>query len=211
MNNLTTPHQILACESCDLLIEGTSINSTETGHCPRCGAIVLSSIENSIDKTLITSLAGLLFFIPAVFFPLLTMDAMGLQEQGSIIQGFFALYETGFPLVAVVLLLTSVLLPLTKHSLLFYVSFCLKRQYYPPQLEYCLRLYHHLKEWGMDEVYLIGLMVTLIKVYAMAGVIYEIGFFAFLGLVASTVGLSLCYDQEYYWTLIETHRNGEVK
>lgn len=202
---------MIACESCDLLLESTPITATETGCCPRCGAVVLSPIDNSIDKTLVTSLAGLLFFIPAVFFPLLTLDAMGLQQKGSIIQGFFALYETGFPFVAIILLLTSVLLPLTKHSILFFVSCCLKRQYYPPQLEYCLRLYQHLKEWGMDEVYLIGLMVTLIKVYDMAGVIYEIGFFAFLGLVASTIGLSLCYDHDYYWTLIEQHRNREAE
>lgn len=156
-------------------------------------------------------MAGLLFFIPAVFFPLLTLDALGFQQKGSIADGFVALYTSGFPFVAIILLLTAILLPLAKHSLLFFLSLCLHLRVFPTQLAYCLRLYRHLREWGMDEVYMIGIMVTLIKVYSMADVIYEAGFFAFSGLVVSTVSLSFCFDPHYFWNAIEENRNTETK
>jgi len=200
-------HQAMqACSGCDLLLEKQQLPPGQAGFCPRCGSLISAPRRDSVNRTLAISVTGLLLYFPAMFFPLLSLGTMGLEGQGSIVDGFFAFYSSGYKLVAIVVLLTSVLLPLAKLVTLFLVSFCIFCNFFPPFLSYLLRTYHHLKEWGMDEVYLIGLFVTLIKVYDIAEIQYEIGFFTFLGLVLTTVGLSLVVDMEHFWQRIEQNR-----
>lgn len=196
--------ELIACSGCDLLLEKENLDIGQSGYCPRCGSVLAVPRKNSINRTLAVSLTGLLLYIPAVFSPLLSLDAMGMEEHGSIADGFAVLYQSGYPLVAIVVLLTSVLLPLAKLGILFFVSCCLRADYYPRKLTFMLRAYHHLQEWGMDEVYLISLFVTLIKMYEMADINYETGFFAFLGMVITTVCLSFVVDLEYFWETLET-------
>lgn len=194
---------MVGCLGCDLLVELPSLVEGETGFCPRCGHVLQRKRKDTVNRTLIVSITGLIFYGPAIFTPILTLDTMGLWQQGTIAEGVTRFYEGGYPLVAVAVLLTSVLLPLAKHLLLFFVSCSLKLGRVNPAVSYSMRLYQHLKEWGMDEVYLIGVMVTLIKVKDMADITYEIGFWAFLGLVGATVGLSITCDVRQFWREIE--------
>ena len=200
---------VTACDNCDLLVALPAIAPGHTGRCPRCGAVLLDPKAGTVERTLVAAAAGLLFFGPAVLSPLLTLDAMGLRQSGSIVQGVAAFFNGGYPFVAVVLLLTAVLMPLAKHGLLLFLSVCLRWGRFPQPLEYCLRLYHQFEEWGMDEVYLVGVLVTLIKVYDMADIVYETGFFAFIGLVLCTVTLSFTFDADQYWDRIEAHRKAD--
>ena len=200
------PKDLTACDSCDLLMKVPIVGTGEVGRCPRCGSVVSDPKFDSVDRTFLLALSGLLFYVPAVFLPLLTLDVIGWKESGSIFEGFIALYAEGYLSAAIAVLLTAVVLPMVKHGLLLFLSACLKLGFYPRQFEFILRLHHHLREWGMDEVYLIGLLVTLIKVYGMASVTYETGFFAFVGMVICTVGLSLTFDAGHFWSRVEAHR-----
>jgi paraquat-inducible protein A len=195
--------KMTACSGCDLLLEHQSVDIGQVGCCPRCGTVLAAPKKDSVNRTFAVSLTGLLLYIPAIFIPLISLDAMGMEEHGSIINGFTAFYQSGYPFVAIIVLLTSILLPLAKLLILFFASLCLRVGYYPSILTFMLRTYHHLQEWGMDEVYLISLFVTLIKVYEIADISYEIGFFAFLGMVFTTVCLSSIVDMEYFWETIE--------
>jgi paraquat-inducible protein A len=197
---------LTACDSCDLLMTVPVVGTVEVGRCPRCGAVVSDPTFDSVDRTFLVALSGLLFYGPAVFLPLLTLDIIGREESGSIFEGFIALHAEGYLSAAIAVLLTAVVLPVAKHGLLLFLAGCLKLGHCPRQFEFFLRLYHHLREWGMDEVYLIGLLVTLIKVHGMASVTYEIGFFAFVGMVVCTIGLSLTFDAGYFWSRVEAHR-----
>lgn len=192
--------RIRGCPGCDLLVEVGEREADVVDYCPRCGTKVAVGTKQNIVTTIFAlSLTGLICFLPAVFSPLLTMDAMGLSDSGTIFDGVVAFYDSDFKIVALVVLLTSVLLPLGKHLLMLVISGTIFLRKSPRWLGYLLRLYRALWEWGMDEVYLIGLFVTLIKVHSMATIHYETGFFAFLGLVFCTVGLSLFYSPEHFW------------
>lgn len=195
--------KITACSGCDFLLEKQVVDIGKVGCCPRCGTVLAAPVKNSVNRTCAISLTGLLLYLPAMFFPLVSLDALGMEEHGSIIDGFTTFYHSGYPLVAIVVLLTSILLPLAKLLILFFCSFCLWVGYYPSILAFMLRTYHHLQEWGMDEVYLISIFVTLVKVYEMADISYEMGFFAFLGMVFTTVCLSSIVDLDYFWEAFE--------
>jgi paraquat-inducible protein A len=60
----------------------------------------------------------------------------------------------------------------------------------------------------MAEIYMLGVFVTVIKVYHMAYIKYDAGFFCFAGLIISTVFASTSMDERFYWDSIEKLQTG---
>lgn len=79
----------------------------------------------------------------------------------------------------------------------------IKLHIYSPSLPYLLRTAHHLDEWGMPEVYLIGILITIIKISSMATIHYDLGFFCFLFLVLMTIASEAALDSRTFWRNIE--------
>ncbi len=200
---------LTACPGCDLLLENVPVAVGQVARCPRCDARLRIPRRNTVSNTLAMSASGLLLYLPAILLPLMTLDTIGMKESASIVDGVVGFYRQGYPLVALVVLLTSVLFPLVKLSLVFGVCLLIRLRRFPRAMARGFRLFCHLDEWGMVEVYLIGILVTIIKIYDMAHITYGTGFFCFIGLVIATVGISLVLDEHVFWRIIE-HR-GEAK
>ncbi|MBL0717104.1 MAG: paraquat-inducible protein A [Desulfosarcina sp.] len=194
---------LTACSGCDLLLKQIDVKHGESAFCPGCGKNIYTPKKNSIDKTLALSLTALILFLPAVFMPLMTFDSMGFKKSGSILDGIIRFYDHGYLLVSMIVLLTSLLFPLTKLLLLFVISINLKLKRYPDFLPLLMRSYQQINEWGMIEVYMIGILVSIIKMNNLAHIHYDIGFFCFIGLLMASLSSSATLDAPFFWNLIE--------
>ncbi len=203
MKSQTDPENILLCPDCDLILEKVPV---EYGHkllCPRCSCVLVSSKANSVEKTMALTIAGLLLYLPANFLPLLTFDAAGLKSTGSIWESWLSLSHSGFIFTGVMVLFTSILIPLVKLIMLFTVTFSIHTGRSSRITAVIYRWYHHLDEWGMIEVYMIGILVTIVKMLHMAHVEYDMGFLCFIGLLATTLSSSATMDQALFWREID--------
>ncbi len=196
-------NKIIACHGCDLLLEPLKVEPGEKLFCPRCGELLKNPKKDSINRTLALSLTGLLLFPFAMFMPIMTLDTMGLENSGNIVDGVISTWILGHWFVAIILALTSFLFPLAKLVLLFLTTLNLKLKRYPASLRYLMRAYIHFDEWGMLEVYMIGILVTIIKMHHMAHIHYNTGFFCFIGMLVATLGSSVMMDNGKFWNLIE--------
>ncbi|MDH3971012.1 MAG: paraquat-inducible protein A, partial [Gammaproteobacteria bacterium] len=118
---------LIACHECDLLHrlpvrEGAS----GVSRCRRCNATLQRSVENSIDRTLALTLAGLMLFIVANSFPFLTFKMQGQETQTTLISGVIGLYDEGKWEIALLVLLTTVVVPLTQLLIQLYIYVPLK-------------------------------------------------------------------------------------
>ena len=199
-------NQVLACHGCDLLLEHIPVTEGEKLSCPRCGEILKAPKTDSVNRSLALSLTGLLLFPFAIFMPIMTLDTMGLENSGNIFTGVIVVWSDGFWLVSAILALTSILFPLAKLMLLFVITLNLKLKRYHNFLRLLMRSYIHLDEWGMLEVFMIGILVTIIKMHHMAHIHYDTGLFCFIGLLVAALGSSMMLDEDEFWKLIE---NGE--
>ena len=86
---------------------------------------------------------------------------------------------------------------------IFIINLNLKLKHYPSYLALLLRSYIHFYEWGMLEVFMIGALVTIIKMHPLAHIGYEAGFFCFIALVVVTVCSSFVVDKDELWRCIE--------
>lgn len=188
-----------ACPSCDLLVEIPPLEAGQSIHCPRCATTVVTKKENSITNVLFISLSALFLAYPAFFWPIMTLNAVGNEAKGSLFDAVIVCFSSNYQFVAFMVLLTSVLLPVLRFGLLFLISLCLKMKYNPPELLPLFKFSHYLEEWAMLDIYIIGIGVTLIKVYALASVEFNVALFCLLALTILSVMLSAQTDNEEFW------------
>lgn len=196
-------NRYLACPDCDLLMPKFRPVKGHKTVCPRCGCILLRHCHETFSRSFALSLTGLLLFFPATLMPLLTFKQLGLQESGNILLTAYEFLKKDYYLVAFIVFIATILFPLVKLTLLAFVSLCLRLKKYPQPLGKLFRVYTLLEEWAMSEVYLLGIMITIIKMYDSAEIVYDVGFFCFVGMVIITLASSLTVCKESYWSEIE--------
>lgn len=199
--------QLHVCPACDLLVNH---HKTTAGHfisCPRCHKVLHKYKKNSIDKTLALALSGLALYLPAMFLPLMTMESLGMSESSNVLESIISFFNSGYYLVATMLLFSTAVFPLLLLSLISIVALQLKRGKHPSYLPKIFRYYLHLQEWGMVEVYLLGIIITIIKMTGTADISYDPGFFCFLGLVFASMGVTSVIDQQLFWKRMESHES----
>ncbi len=136
--------------------------------------------------------------------PLMTLSSIGFSASGNVVQTGIAFFSSGYPLVGIMVLFTAVLFPLLKLLLSFIVSLQVRRSRHLPNrsqmVKKLLRILLVLEEWGMIEIYLLGIVVSLIKVHDIASIEYGLGFFCFIALVILSIATSIATDKNLFWT-----------
>lgn len=197
------PKDHIACHECDLLLIRPVISGDDVVNCPRCGSRLISSHPNSVERSLALALAGLILLLPANLFPVLTLEVLGRQQEQTIFSSAMALYDDNLPVVALCILLFAMLVPLTKLLLLAYLSLALHLQRPWPSLALAMRAYQHLDEWSMLEVYLIGVLVSVVKLVDIADVHPGLGLYSLAALIVVTTLSSSQLDPDLFWHQIE--------
>ena len=191
--------ELVACHECDLLMRRPEIADGERVECPRCGYELYSHRPQVIRRSLALVLAALLLYIPANFQPIMQMTMLGQSSHDTVWSGVLGLYDAGMQSIAVVVFLCSMAVPLLKLlcQLLVLLSICLKVGQGYGFLLY--RIYHHMREWGMLEVYLIGILVSIVKLADIAELSIGFGLFCFIALLLVQVWLEVTMSPHQIW------------
>ncbi len=192
-----------ACPDCDLLLEKAEAPTGYSVVCPRCGKTLSRSSAASISKVLALSIAGLLLYLPAMLLPLMTFKSFGFSGSANILESILNFYRNDYYFVSVMVLLSAVVFPLILLTTIFYITYQLQRKKYPSALRSLFRLHLHLEEWAMIEVYLLGILVTIIKMSGTSNIDYHSGILCFSCLVLITLAISTIVDRDHFWQIIE--------
>ncbi len=192
-----------ACPDCDLLLPRVEAPVGYSAVCPRCGKKLNKGSEGSISKVLALSITGLLMYLPAISLPLMTLNAFGFSDSANILESILNFYRNDYYLVALMVLLSAVVFPLCLLTTIFLISLQLQLGRYPAYLAGLFRTHLHLEEWAMVEVYLLGIMVTIIKMGHNSEIQYHAGIFSFTGLVLITLAIATVVDHDLFWRAIE--------
>lgn len=197
-------HTTTACPDCDLLLSFSMILARHSLRCPRCGCPVHKGSTDSINTTLALSATGLLLYFPAILLPLMTFETLGMSDSGNVLDTLISFYENGYYFVALITLISAVLFPLLLLSLVFTVSLLLRNPRYRTFLSRLFRIYIFLEEWAMVEIYLLGIMVTIMKMRHTTDIHFDQGFFCFIALVLITMGIASVIDKEQIWSQLSS-------
>ncbi|MZR31881.1 paraquat-inducible protein A [Sneathiella litorea] len=195
-----------ACPECDLIHSVPRIKEGEQGRCIRCGALLFVRHKNSLDRSLAFALTGLMFFILANVFPLLTFEMEGQAESNRLIDGAIAFWKAGYWELGIVVFISSVVAPSAVLLVLItlLLPMRLNRSPYSPQMQ--IRLLAHLKPWAMSEIFILGIIVAFVKLQDFADVSVGLSLFAFVLMVAATVMAYMTLDEEALWSRLKEIR-----
>ena len=196
----------IACHECDVLHRIKSLPAREAAHCVRCGAVLYKHKPNSLERTLAFGFASLILFILANSFPFLGLKIGSQVRETTLITGIYELYVQGMHLVAIRVLLTTILVPFTQMVCLLYIVLPLKFQRLPNRLPLVFRFVNSLRPWGMMEVFMIGILVSLVKLAGMAKIIPGISLFSFLALIFVLAAMTVSLDSHLIWHIWEENQ-----
>jgi paraquat-inducible protein A len=195
---------LIACHECDFLQREIDAPPGTSVRCVRCSAMLYRMPRPGDIERAIALLAGtLILFVIANAFPILTMEVQGSHTQASVLDAVDALWDRDRPLVAVLVLLTGFLLPLVQilGMLAILVPFWQRRRH--RFLAPALRLVQAVGPWSMTEVFLLGVLVSLVKLAHMATIVPGVAMWAFFLLIFMLPAATGVLDVHTLWKRME--------
>lgn len=175
------------------------MESDQRACCTRCGAAFTTDIAKtrSAGRTAAAAFGAFVLFWPAVLLPILRIEQLGQRQESSVLTGTLDLLSHGSWFVGTVVLLFSVVFPLTKIVLLLELS--LLEVLHRRHKAFTLRAMEHLGKWSMMDVMLLAFLVMLVKLGNLVEFHFGPAVFAFTGCVAMSMVASLSFDPHSIW------------
>jgi paraquat-inducible protein A len=194
---------LIACHECDLLQREIHLPKGGVARCRRCGATLFRSHPESLDRALALTLGALFLFVIANAYPI-----VGLEINGEIIQATLpgtvqTLYRNEMALVAGLLFFTTLLTPLLQMLAMLHLLLPLRFARLPQNASLVFRLLVAIQPWVMVEVFVLGALVSLVKLAHMATVIPGVALWSFGGLMILLAAASTSFDTRQLWAKLE--------
>lgn len=145
------------------------------------------------------------FFIIANVFPFMSMEASGQKNEISLLRGVFALYNEGDSWLGGTIAFFIIGAPFIMISGILYLVLPLMMGKIPPAGIRVCRLVIGSGAWNMAEVFLLGVLVSLLKLGHLAHVVLGISFWAFIGLIICLAAAWTTLDRAEVWERLETN------
>ncbi len=194
---------MVACLECDLLQEEIDLGPRCVAECARCGAQLFRRIPYSLDRTLACFIGAAIFLVIANAFPVMSLEAQGLTNSATILASAQALYDDNERLVAILVFMTTILLPAIEIGAMVFLLGSLRLGHVPHSLSFVYRLADAVRPWTMMQVFLIGILVSMVKLSHMATIILGIGVYSLAGTIVMISAAVSLYDPRALWERVK--------
>ncbi len=204
---MPTNTELITCNECALNISVPEITDNTKALCPRCNFVVSTKHHNAIDHILAFAITALIFLIASLFFNFLSFTANGIESTYNIVSGFFFLLNNHYEILALIEFITIFLIPIVILISAIYLSLSFKIKTSPAYGEKIITLMFKLIPWNMAEIFLIGALVSLIKLISMANITLGISFYAYVLFSLAMTAALFYIDKTHFYQLLREHKN----
>jgi paraquat-inducible protein A len=196
------PDGLIACHACDGAHRIVPVPAGGKALCGRCGTQLYRNLPRSLDHSTALYLAALILFLLANTFPFVALKFGDRVQQTVLVSGAFALQDAGMPEVGLLIALTSVVFPFLTICGMLYLLLPLRFGIRPMWMTPVWRVVRTLTPWSLIGVFMLGLLVSVVKLQDLAEVIPGIAFFAFVGLLVISAAAVASFDPAVLWPRI---------
>ena len=189
---------IVECHDCGLFQTLPAAVPDRTYRCMRCEASFGCGIRPG-DAALALAMTSLVLFLLANTFPLLGINVAGRTQSVRLSSGVDGLAAHGLAPLGLFVLAISIIAPVGRVLGLGYVLVQLRRDRRPGHLAPVLRVAEKLQPWAMLDVFLIGALISLTKLHALAEIQIGVGFWSLGLLVIALAAFEMTVDQRLLW------------
>jgi len=194
-NNLTR----MACPDCDLIQTLPNLTIGEDANCIRCNATLFKYKKNSVDRSLAFAITGLILFVIANLFPLISLKALGITQDGTLFSTSVSLLLAERPLLGILIFLTTIFFPALTLVGTITILIQVKTNQINSITAPLFRFLRSTDAWGMLEIFMLAVLVSVVKLGDVADVIFGVSLFAFCLLILALTLLSYSLNPHDVW------------
>jgi paraquat-inducible protein A len=195
---------IIECHECALSVDISLLGEQQKALCPRCGLMLSAKHHNAIDRVLAYSLAAVFFLLLSLPFEFLAFQSNGIERKIDILASLTILTDNNYQVLAVLEILTIFVIPALVLLSLIYLLIPLRRGIHPHGGHYLLELTYKLLPWSMVEIFVVGVLVSLVKIISLADISLGPSFFAYIFFSLSMTAALLHMDKHQLQRLLNS-------
>lgn len=191
----------MLCHECHFSVKIPPLTHKQAAVCPRCGLQLTVYHHNASQRIIALATTSLIFLLASLPFEFLSFSASGQYQSIDILGSLWTLVEKDYAVLALVQAIVVLILPAFVLMSLLYLLVPLQLGLRPKKASWVVKTLFNLLPWTMAEIFLIGVLVSLIKIVSMADIGLGLSFFAFL-LFTIFMTITLLYVDKYQLTLL---------
>ncbi|MTI14471.1 paraquat-inducible protein A [Sansalvadorimonas verongulae] len=177
--------RVLACHECGIKqLAPRTIPHAESGYrvqCVRCDGTLITNRPGFEDRVLGFSLAGLIMLAMSFVFPFLTLEISGRIQHMTLLSGLETVWQQGYGFLAVI---TGLMVGVLPAGLLIALAYCVLVYRFthqaPKHTLWLEKVLEWFIGWNMADVFLVGVLVSLVKLSSLASVVPGLSFVAYI-------------------------------
>ncbi len=196
---------LVGCHSCNLLVSDSVFRENAHPRCPRCGSSLHRRKTDSLNRAWAFLIAAFILYIPANYFPIMTVILFGRGNPDTILSGVIHLVEAGEYPIAALVFFASVFVPILKIVVLGFLLISVQRgsRWRPRDRTVLYRVTESVGRWSMIDIFMISILIGLVKLGAVATIEAGIGATSFAAVVILTMVAAMCFDPRLIWDRAE--------
>ncbi len=177
----------------------TTLAVGEASCCPRCGHTLSRHLPEQERRPIAYGFAAIIMFVLSNAFTFMSFSAKGVGQEMTFLQCITTLVDQGYLFLGAVLSLTLIGLPLVYMGSIMLVLWRLDKDLHSNALRSLGRLLCRIKPWLMVDVFLIGVLISLVKLMGMADIKMGLSFWAFVGYTLLLIKMISSLDRMWLW------------
>ncbi|MFT5531965.1 MAG: paraquat-inducible protein A [Burkholderiaceae bacterium] len=190
---------LTACRECDLLQHEIALPPHAEALCLRCGAQLYRQTLHGPDTTLAFTLTSVLLFMLANFFPLIRLELQGNKTSSTLFGAVTTLASQDLLSVALLVFATTILVPAIEMAAMLYLLLPHRLGIAVPGKALTFRLIERLRPWGMIEVFMLGVLVSVVKMATFATVVPGVALWSFGALMLTLAAAAHFFNPRDLW------------
>lgn len=198
--DITKECNTIACGDCGFINECPPLKPGEKYICKRCKHVLRNLKHNWESRVTALILTSFILFICSNSFSFLSVEAGFQTQSANLLSGVLALINNDQTTLALLVFLTIFALPLIELLALSYVFISKSLNKKPLGIRLCLKFLVHSRAWNMLDIFMVGVLVTSVKLGESATLIPGIGLFSFSCLIVTLIIINLHLNFHALWS-----------
>ena len=173
---------LLICEHCDTVYRRRPLRRGDVARCARCHAVLERHQRIGLDTMLALVVTVMVVFVQANVWPIITLGLNGEQIHATLWAIIIMMWKEHSQVVAVLAAATLFFFPLIKMGVLGWLLVFGRRGRRAPGFVPLMVVLHYIAPWTMSEVFVLGVLVSIVKAHMYFDVTPDAGVFAYAAL-----------------------------
>ena len=150
-------------------------------------------------------IAGVIAYVPANLYPMLETRTLFIEESSTIVGGAIDLATHGSPGIAIIILIASVVIPVSKFLAIAFLALSVRRPTsIPTGTRHVLHeVVEYIGRWSMIDVFVVAILASLVQLQAVAAITPGPASLTFALSVMFTMLSAQAFDPRLIWDSFE--------